>query len=418
MKNKKREKSKKKEQKKIAQNLKNLSSRIELYNKLLKIVGVDDLVAKLPNHIRQYIYSVAWPKINIDADQIKDHPDLSVILDNVKYRYENTFVDINQNKLPISEIYGFLGIIDSLKTIFHNSSALVKKITPQKHYIPKVEVSEKTEIECKNTVEISKKILNELNKIWDEIKEDYIEQVAICASKEIIAYYSFDKIGLYPILELKKTEANKTFLSIRINKTNPVEEFLSIEEKNRKIYRCYRHDYFGISDCVLSVDTIENKIPLPVYIQDHAINRLVERIGINPLGYIFDCVARSLDEPKVSGKDGQSYLIDFNYFSNKLGYLVVSIHKNIAVIRTFKFITMTGTPEFYKLKRQLKGSREEFEYWGLDSLSIIGSDLFKDEKIREIFIKCDLGHLLKISDVLYEEPKFEIATEVKRHFKL
>lgn len=394
--NKKLIKSKRKEQKKKNQ----LSKRVDFYGRILKISQVYDLFNKLPNNMRQYVYSISWPNINISCEKITDDIGLE---NKIKKRLDNTFLNIHEQKIPLSEIYGLLGIIDGIKSVNNYFSIVSKKTDKFKH-----------------SNIISNEILNKLLKIWKEICEEYTDLVVLCASQEILSYFNFHEIGLFPTLKLCHTGGKKTFISIIINKSIPVEEKLSIEGKIRKIYKCFDYkNYINLSDCELPIDVIDNKIALKVYIQDHAIKRLIERINIKPYGYIFDCVARSLSKPKVVGKDGESYLLEFNYYSYKLGYLVISIHKNIAVIRTFKFITMAGTPEYYKLSKELKGTKEEFEYWGLHSLDIVNSDISKDGKLLEIFNKCDLGHLLKFSAVHgVENPKFEIASEIRKHFKL
>jgi hypothetical protein len=146
---------------------------------------------------------------------------------------------------------------------------------------------------------------------------------------------------------------------------------------------------------------------------------MIERLGISPLGYMFDCLGRSLSKPILSGNSGPSYLLEFNYYSNKLGYLLISNEGDFAVVRSFKFITMTGTPEFYNLKKALKGSREDFEYLGLDTLeTLLNSDISKDTKLREIFESCGLGHLFTINHLQFAKPESSVAEEIKQYFRL
>jgi hypothetical protein len=169
----------------------------------------------------------------------------------------------------------------------------------------------------------------------------------------------------------------------------------------------------------LPPNSVNNKVPLQVYVQEHAINRLFERIGIEPKGYIFDCIGRSILLNNIVGKDGPCYLLEFDYYNKKLGYLLLSNEGNFAVIKSFKFLTMSGTPEFYKLKKLLKGSREDFEYLGLDSFNtLVNSDIQSDETLRNIFDECGVGHLFDKDHFQYKHNENLIAEEIKQYFKL
>jgi hypothetical protein len=103
-----------------------------------------------------------------------------------------------------------------------------------------------------------------------------------------------------------------------------------------------------------------------------------------------------------------------------MGYLVVRPVEDILLIRSFKFITMSGTPEFYRLKRELGGDRQDFEYLGLDTVDgLINSDLHKDPKLKRIFKNCGLSHLFEFSkNVKFDNPKSLIADEIKKYFQI
>ena len=123
--------------------------------------------------------------------------------------------------------------------------------------------------------------------------------------------------------------------------------------------------------------------------------------------------------PIFSKKHSDLYLMDFYYGSFKLGYLLVSLEEDAALVRTFKFITMFGTPEYFKLKKHLGGVREDFEYLGMDSLDLLNSDAFSDPRLKLIFKKCGLGHLFDIkSKVTFNAPTNLIANDIKKYFRI
>lgn len=404
----------KKEQKKIARDVKNSSRRREFINYLFNLIGSEQLFNKLPKYVKDAIYSVTWPQIQIDSESVKDHPKINEIEENIKYLLNVIKIKINDEiEIPVSNVYGIIGIYAILLGIIKDGS----------HYLSQSKIKTKSHIktkeECLSAIKVCKEIFTNVQNTLDKIELSYINSIGLIAGQETLKYFSLKEKCLIPSIEVRKNDKLKKFPVIVINEFSPKEESITIDNLSRKAYLCKAYTYRELIDCVLPSRTINNKNPLPVYIQEHAINRLIERIGIDPLGYIHDCVGRSLMVPKVSGTNGPSYLIEFDYYSQKIGYLIVTNEGDFAVVRSFKFLTMTGTPEFYKLKRELKGSREDFEYLGLDTFAtFINSDISKDSILREIFTNCGLGHLFNTKHFHFEHSENFIAEEIKQYFKL
>jgi hypothetical protein len=72
------------------------------------------------------------------------------------------------------------------------------------------------------------------------------------------------------------------------------------------------------------------------------------------------------------------------------------------------------------LKRALRGTKEDFEYLGIDSLDILlNSDIYKDEKLMGIFQRCGMADVLKLGkNIKFESPTNMIAEEIKKYFKI
>ena len=69
------------------------------------------------------------------------------------------------------------------------------------------------------------------------------------------------------------------------------------------------------------------------------------------------------------------------------------------MIRTFLFLTMTGTPEGDAIRNLLGLSRTKVEEYKLDEFhTLIGSDLIRDPLLSKIIQKCGCGHLLEMID--------------------
>jgi hypothetical protein len=404
----------KKEQKKVARDAKNSSRRREFTNYLLNLTGSAQLFNKLPKYVKDAIYSITWPQIQIDSESVKNHPRINEIEENIKCLLNVIKIKINDEvEIPVSHVHGIVGIYAILLGIIKDGE----------HYLSQSKIKTKghikTKEECLNAIKVCSEIFTNVQNTLDKIEHSYINSIGLIAGQEVLKDFSLKEKCLYPLIEVRKNDKAKKFPAIVINEFCPKEESITIDNLSRKAYLCKAYTYRKLVDCVLPPNTVGNANPLPIYIQEHAIDRLIERVGIDPLGYIHDCVGRSLLLPVVSGTNGPAYLIDFDYYSQKIGYLVVTNEGDFAVVRSFKFLTMTGTPEFYKLKRELKGSREDFEYLGLDTLAtFINSDISKDSVLREIFTNCGLGHLFNTQHFHFEHSENFIAEEIKQYFKL
>jgi hypothetical protein len=102
----------------------------------------------------------------------------------------------------------------------------------------------------------------------------------------------------------------------------------------------------------------------------------------------------------------QSQLIPAIFHDSKIGYFVAEVAEGVVLIKTFLFITNTGTPEGDKLDRELNAGKLEKEFLKLDRLSTyVNSDLPEDHRIREIFGKAGLGYMCNLDRNKYSYTK-------------
>ena len=141
---------------------------------------------------------------------------------------------------------------------------------------------------------------------------------------------------------------------------------------------------------------------LDVYIQSHALNRLVERLEGIQLGVLHYSVFDSLDRPKVyRGRKG-ALLFEFAVFGDKLGYFLGEITDGNILLKTFLFLTHNGTPEAEKLQTTLGLMKEDIMYLGIDKLStFIMSDIASNERVKKLFIDAGCDVLFKFDKGLY-----------------
>jgi hypothetical protein len=406
---------KKKNKKKIAKDIKNINRRKEFIVYLLKLTNNYDLFAGLPRYVKEAVFSVTWPQIIIDTSLVKKENQIQEIEENIKFLLDVIKIDVNKTEIPVSSVHGIIGIYAIFKGIISDGKHYLSSISDERI----TRNQERIKKECESALEVCKTIFDNLETVLQIIETSYVNSIGLIAGQEVLKHFSLKEKCLYPTIEIRTNERSKKYPAIVLNNFTPKQESITIDGISRNCYLCKAYTYKGLIDCTLPAGTINNDNPLPVYIQEHAINRLFERIGLEPHGYIYDCIGRSLLMPKVISKDGSFFLIEFDYYMKKLGYLLITNEGRFAAIRSFKFLTMSGTPEFYKLKKLLKGSREDFEYLGLDSLStFLNSDILHDVTLKGIFDKCDLGHLFDVKSFYYKNDEQNVAEEIKQYFKL
>jgi len=239
----------------------------------------------------------------------------------------------------------------------------------------------------------------------------------------ILSNFDYEN-GLFPDFSVQQNHKKIPYPLIKIEKLKlKRERLLTKNNEERLAFPCvnFNVNNFKMDFLYLDEGLIDNEKTLHVYVQDHAISRLQERIGvISNKGFLLDCLGESLANPVVVSKDGNSYLIEYRFYNYKLGYLVISNEDDFALVRSFKFITMTGTPEYRKITRALRATKYDITRMKLDDLnSFIYSDLFEDDQIEEILSNCDLGHIkefsAKVKNIVsdFDVMKYNLSSEIK-----
>jgi hypothetical protein len=136
---------------------------------------------------------------------------------------------------------------------------------------------------------------------------------------------------------------------------------------------------------------------LDVYIQSHALNRLAERLdGVEP-GVLHFNIYNSLNDLKVRKSRKGVFMIEYGIFGKKAGYFLGEVVDGKIVLKTFLFLTNTGTPEADKLKAATGLMKEDIIYLAIDKLStFIYSDIAGNDRIKQLFIDAGCESLFKI----------------------
>jgi hypothetical protein len=176
----------------------------------------------------------------------------------------------------------------------------------------------------------------------------------------------------------------------------------------------------------LNIKPIGVDMELPIYVQIHAIERMIERIGVTfyPESAAYRCIWQSVNKAIINshGRDETNgrFLLECYFSGCKIGYFVCQVVNNAICITTFLFLTMDGTPEGDKFQSRLRVGRLDKQYLGLDNLdAFLNSDLQSDSRLVELMHKCGCGHIFELkSRVTYYRESVKIADEMRRYLKM
>jgi hypothetical protein len=138
-------------------------------------------------------------------------------------------------------------------------------------------------------------------------------------------------------------------------------------------------------------------LKLPVYIQQHAFHRLTERTGCLIPNFTDLCLNQSVEKSVITKLHGDKFLVEFRIEELKVGYLLCEVLHGMVLIRTFLFITNSGTPEGDKLAALTNLQREDRKYLAIDNLrSLLGSDILENDTISKLFQQAGCQSILDL----------------------
>jgi hypothetical protein len=169
----------------------------------------------------------------------------------------------------------------------------------------------------------------------------------------------------------------------------------------------------GVQQCtikpsVLGFNGSFGNIPLDVYVQAHALNRLQERMGSDYKCMLQCQLFMSLKNVVAIRDKNNHILIEYRFSDVKAGYFRADIVDGVILIRTFLFLTNNGTPEGEKLEEIWGLNKLDKQYLAIDKLScLMNSDSKSHAEINHLFSKAGCGCLFD----LYEKIKPILAKE-------
>ena len=155
--------------------------------------------------------------------------------------------------------------------------------------------------------------------------------------------------------------------------------------------------WFTLRPSLLNISGVPGDQPMEVYIQSHALHRFRERTD-----GIYDFVAQeyiyhSFINPKVCFDRNHNLLIEYRIMDSKAGYFRFDVVRNIIVVKTFLFLTNSGTPEGDLLAKNTGLKVLDMKYLTIDKLStFMSSDIANNVQIIKIFTDAGCQSLFEL----------------------
>jgi hypothetical protein len=147
-------------------------------------------------------------------------------------------------------------------------------------------------------------------------------------------------------------------------------------------------------------------LPIRVYIQQHAIERLMERTYCPFPHWIHAYLIDALETPNVIRLQDDRFLIEYRMVGIKIGYFLATLVDGELLIRTFLFVTHNGTPEGRKLEESTGLQKEDKKYLSIDNLrALANSDIEQNVIVHKLFLNAGLGSLLELCKRVREKDK-------------
>jgi hypothetical protein len=223
---------------------------------------------------------------------------------------------------------------------------------------------------------------------------------------------------------------NMTGLSVclYVSSQQPVKRQVILEKKKRVAFRVGVPDYPG--ENVAWVTFPRNFLlsgfsqkhgQLDLYIQSHALHRFDERTrGLGTDGSLRLSLNHSLEDPAVvEYKDG-SGLLAFTHEEKRFGYFLFTLLDDMLLLRTFLFLTNTGTPEGKKLDKLLGIRKIDKQYLELDTAyAFMNTDLLNSPWLCDLLVEAGCEQLCDIAaDTMEDSRKAGYALDAARYLGL
>ncbi|MBN1184936.1 MAG: hypothetical protein JXB49_21805 [Bacteroidales bacterium] len=356
-------------------------------HRLLKLYGCEDLFHQFDETEKDFLFKarLQYPKLKPAPGHHVSVKLLRAMKDTLYYQFNETKVDVKPNGASIS-LMEYYTLQCSLYVLYY---WLKEKEEPEKYkkadilseYIDFEELAERADKKGSYKTFVVILVFSEFEDhlYWVNVKYDS------CPSDKIVHC-----------------------LSLEVHATKPEVISYTIDGNKRPLYRVgWAYSNEGVYWSSIKPDVLQMKghcseIPLPVYIQAHAIRRLEERIDCLCSPFLQFQLYDSLKNPVFINFEGRM-LIEYQINDIKYGYLLVEYFEGFVLVKTFLFLTNNGTPEGRKLHEISGLNKLDKQYWAIDKLSTFFTpDFVNNENLKALFAEAGCEKLFEPLNINFE----------------
>jgi hypothetical protein len=383
----------------------------EVLNRILNFLGISALFEQLPDPLIGMFLEQVGPGIEVEAAEgSEDDAAIKELRRAIAARVKQPFrttVDGREFELAFEDLYrAYYPVVDGIDSFidsFQGESA------------PRIR-------QARAVLEQAKRAVDRLERRW--IKGVFAEVYLELAEELEQRYSIFGKLIEVHLRRTTKPEGRPCFqIELRRHpaapyvitcptgqwRAYPVRRSVLFEGIESVRWNCRKYGIEGPS------------VELPVFVSVHAILRLHQRLPLHRYTWHLHAILYdSLASPVFFPQDIDEHLVEVRMGGLRVGYFVAKVLPHAIVIKTFLFLTMTGTPEGQALRDKLGMSRGKVEEYKLDNFfTLIGSDIVQDPLLSRIMHECGCGHLLSmIASEHRIEWRAQFGSRLKQEFAL
>jgi hypothetical protein len=261
-----------------------------------------------------------------------------------------------------------------------------------------------------------------LTTIYRERLQDALAALLHSINVPLVAASRLDQRLLFPQLDTPYAHTGKVEVRVTLAAQAAKVERITLDNAARSVYRAAQTtSAAGLRWISWMPGDLGIAAPrgseLPVYVQNHALRQLHSRIDLPAAApYIEYWMCASLEEPNIVERYGNDFLVEYRLRECRMGYLIATLLERAVVVRTFKFLTMQGTPEARKLEKRLGLSRGDIDWLRLHELSsFTKTDLRQDTNLRALLTQCGCGQLFELDAESCAQIPQSAAAEMRRY---
>jgi hypothetical protein len=154
----------------------------------------------------------------------------------------------------------------------------------------------------------------------------------------------------------------------------------------------------------LKLTNADKNLQIPVYFTDQLFNDIFEYAGCSMASYSALYLRLSVFKGVYIPLSDNTFLMEYRMMDHKIGYVVAELTNDILLLRSFRLVTHSSTPEGAKLQELAKEHEEYKNFLLIDNLRpIIEYGLINHNIISRIFCKAGCKPLMDFCRQILEE---------------